>query len=313
MTAQRDPDRLIHQFLMEGSTELADPVYDAVRASIEQKRQRAVIGPWRMPTMNKLVPIGLGAAAVVVALVVGTQLLAPAAPGGVGAAPSASPTPTTAPSPSDPIEASPSAQAGPPGSFVLLRGESRGGFGLALDAVLAAPGWQAEPGGGIVTKDGTPPEFAGMIVFADDQDWFVPGDPCDWDATLPDDPSTTVDEYVAALGAQASRDASPAEDITIDGRAGKRITLHVPEDRAFEGEGNAVNCDQTQFCSMANPELSPAEQCARYNQGPGQTDEVSIVDVDGVVVLIFAAYFEGTPADDVAEMRAIVDSITFPS
>ena len=45
MTAQRDPDRLIHAFLMEGQTELADPVYDAVRATIERKRQRAVIGP----------------------------------------------------------------------------------------------------------------------------------------------------------------------------------------------------------------------------------------------------------------------------
>ena len=152
-----------------------------------------------------------------------------------------------------------------------------------------------------------------MIVFSEDQDWFVPGDPCDWDTTLPDAASATVDEYVDAFGAQASRDASPAEDITIDGRAGKRITLNVPKDLAFEGEGNAVSCDQTHFCSLADPELSPAEQCARYHQGPGQIDEVSIVDVDGVVVLVFAAYYEGTPAADVAELRAIVDSITFPS
>ena len=75
MNARRDPDRLIHAFLLEGATELADQVYDAVRDRIEQKRQRVVIGPWRMPDMNKLVPIGLGAAAVVVVLVVGTQLL----------------------------------------------------------------------------------------------------------------------------------------------------------------------------------------------------------------------------------------------
>ena len=60
MNAHRDPDRLIHAFLMEGQTELADPVYDAVRSVIEQKRQRARFGPWRTPIMNKLVPIGLG-------------------------------------------------------------------------------------------------------------------------------------------------------------------------------------------------------------------------------------------------------------
>ncbi len=94
MTAHRDPDQLIKAFLSEGQTELADPVFDAVRATIEQKRQRVVFGPWRMPLMNKLVPFGLGAAAVVAVLVIGSQLLGPAAPGGVGGAPSAEPTAT---------------------------------------------------------------------------------------------------------------------------------------------------------------------------------------------------------------------------
>ena len=60
MTASRDPDRLIHDFLLEGEEQLQDQVYDAVRAEIEQKRQRAVIGPWRIPTMNKFLAIGLG-------------------------------------------------------------------------------------------------------------------------------------------------------------------------------------------------------------------------------------------------------------
>jgi hypothetical protein len=65
MNAPRDPDRLIHAFLMEGQTELADQVYDAVRASIDRTHQRVVIGPWRLPAMNKVIPIGLGAAAVI--------------------------------------------------------------------------------------------------------------------------------------------------------------------------------------------------------------------------------------------------------
>ena len=99
MNARRDPDRLIQAFLMEGQTELADPVYDAVRATIEQQRQRVVIGPWRMPTMNKFVSLGLGAAAVVVALVIGAQLLGPPASGGVGGAPSPTPTASSSPTP----------------------------------------------------------------------------------------------------------------------------------------------------------------------------------------------------------------------
>ncbi len=94
MTASRDPDQLIHHFLLEGEERLHDQVYDAVRADIEQQRQRVVIGPWRMPDMNKLVPFGLGAAAVVAVLAIGSQLLGPVATGGVGAAPTAQPTAT---------------------------------------------------------------------------------------------------------------------------------------------------------------------------------------------------------------------------
>jgi hypothetical protein len=86
MTARDDLDRQLDAFLRDGPTELPEPSFYAVRDRTEATGQRVVIGPWRMPdTMNKLIPIGLGAAAVVVALVIGTQLLA--APGGVGGAP----------------------------------------------------------------------------------------------------------------------------------------------------------------------------------------------------------------------------------
>ena len=47
--------------------------------------------------MNKIVPFALGAAAVVVVLLIGVQLLGPSARGGVGSAPSASPSPTPLP------------------------------------------------------------------------------------------------------------------------------------------------------------------------------------------------------------------------
>src|SRR6476469_8400151 len=99
MNARRDPDRLIHAFLMEGQTELADQVYDAVRSSVERKRQRVVFGPWRTPFMNKLIPIGLGAAAVIVIALVGARWLGTPAASGPGAAPTASPaSPTVSPS-----------------------------------------------------------------------------------------------------------------------------------------------------------------------------------------------------------------------
>jgi len=47
--------------------------------------------------MNKLVPLGVGIAAVAVAVLVGGQLIASPAPEGVGAVPSVEPSPTPTP------------------------------------------------------------------------------------------------------------------------------------------------------------------------------------------------------------------------
>ena len=134
---------------------------------------------------------------------------------------------------------------------------------------------------------------------------IVPADGCHWESTMPETPSATVDDLVAALSAQAPRDASAPADITVDGYAGKSITLHVPDPMP-------ADCDVDLFCTMANPDLgSGPNACERIAQGPGQIDELWIVDVDGTLVLIDAAYYEGTPDEHVEEMRTIVDSITF--
>src|SRR6185503_7585030 len=52
------------------------------------------IGSWRLPTMNKLVPIGVGAAAAVAVLLVGSQFLP--RNGGVGGSPTIAPSPSPA-------------------------------------------------------------------------------------------------------------------------------------------------------------------------------------------------------------------------
>ena len=101
MTASRDPDRLIHAFLHEGLDELPDPVYDAVRDRIEQTRQRAVIGPWRTPDVNRYLKIGLAAAAILLIAIVGYQFLGNSNTGGPGLT-SPSPSPSLSPSASAP-------------------------------------------------------------------------------------------------------------------------------------------------------------------------------------------------------------------
>ena len=60
-----------------------------------------------------------------------------------------------------------------------------------------------------------PPAGAGIIAFVVDKKFYVYGDPCDWRSTRPDAPATTVDELVAALANQASRNPSAPEEITV--------------------------------------------------------------------------------------------------
>ena len=82
MTAPRDPDRLISDFLDEGMNELPDRSYDAVRTALEQTRQRVVFGPWKEPTIMTATRFGIAAAIALVA-VVGIRFL-PTAPSGPG-------------------------------------------------------------------------------------------------------------------------------------------------------------------------------------------------------------------------------------
>jgi hypothetical protein len=301
MTAPRDPDRLIHAFVLEGAEQLDDRVYDAVRASIDQKRQRAVIGPWRLPTMNRFVPAGLGAAAVVVALVVGIQMLPLTGGSGGAPAPTPWPTPTLSPAPSRPADGSL-----PIGPFILYSGVE----GPRVTVTIPATGWYGDVSGGILIKNENvdPPDGAGMIwPFYGDQ--YVYGDACNWETTTPDAPATTVDEFVAAIWAQTPRNASAPIDVTLAGHTGKSITIHVPDDAAY-AEERFADCDAGLFASWGGPGAGP-DSVSRYHQGPGQIDELWILDVDGLLTVVDITYYAATPTAYVDEMRAIVGSATF--
>lgn len=314
MNPRRDPDRLIHAFMLEGAEQLDDQVYDAVRGEIDKKRQRVVIGSWRMPNMNKFVPIGLGAAAVVVALVIGAQLLGLPAPGGVGGAPSASPSPAAEPTPAP--TASPIAWTGiPEGPFVVTSVDDP----VAVTVDISSPAWTWLPEFDAMSKDDDgldAPETVGAALLA----WSWPagtgftvyGDPCQWSTTIPATPATTAEAIAEGLVAQASNDATTPVDVTVGGYSGKAITLHTPmsffvnADATREEEFAA--CDQNIFGFYG---IEGEPEPARNAQGPGQIDELWILDANGAIVILDATYGPAAPAALIDEVRAMAESATF--
>jgi hypothetical protein len=255
--------------------------------------------------MNKILTFGLGAAAVVAVLFVGAQLLGSPS-GGPGADPTATPTPEPTPTPS--------AWSGiPAGAFVISDDEVR----VTVD--VAAPGWSPyrEFQGVGRDDDGLDaPETVGVLLLA----WAWPagtefnvfGDPCQWHTTSPETPATTPDEIAAAFAGQAQTEATAPVDVTVGGYAGKAVTLRVPMSYEVPGatrEEEFGDCDDDAFAyyGVASDEISHE----RNAQGPGQIDELWILDVDGSIVILDAAYSPATPADVVEELRALAESATF--
>jgi hypothetical protein len=133
MNPNRDPDRLINAFLMEGATELADGVYVAVRDRIEHTRQRAVIGSWREPDVNRYLKFALAAAAVLAIAVVGYRQFGSV--NEVGPAASGSPAPSSTPAATATPAATP---AGP----ALTETFTSDAYGITMSYPT---GWTARP------------------------------------------------------------------------------------------------------------------------------------------------------------------------
>jgi hypothetical protein len=304
MTTPRDPDRLIHAFVREGADQLDDQVYDAVRAEIDKKRQRVVIGPWRVPTMSKLLTIGLGAAAVIAVLFLGSRFVG--SPTSNVGGPASEPSPTPVPSAAAPSSAADGSL--PEGPFLVQDAQAQAAHPGAprITVTIPSSGWTSFSDFGGLGKGDEVENLPEAAILA----WAWPAgttidvyaDPCHW-ASARRTPGSTVDEVAAALAAQPSRDASDPVDVTVGGYSGKKLTLHVPND--FDASSN--DCDQDNFASYGVAGGEPA----RYHKGGGQIDELWILDLDGEFAILDAMYRPDTPADLIDEMRAIAESATF--
>jgi hypothetical protein len=158
--------------------------------------------------------------------------------------------------------------------------------------IVDAPGWGPWPRGVMKLTDDVK---AGMSF---GEIWGVHVDPCHNNLGYRRTPVATVDDVVAALvDLPGFIVTSPPAAVTIDGYSGTHLELTVDPKLDFE------TCDGGEVDSWAMSGFT------RYHQGPGQIEELWILDVDGEQVFFGAMHFPDTPPDHVAELRRMIKSV----
>ena len=295
MTAQHQDDQ-IRMFLAEGREELPDRTFDAVRGEIHRTRQRVVIGPWREPRMSNMMRIALVAAAVIAVAIGGTRLLPTSSgPGTLPPAPTPASTPTAPPTPSPTASPTLSPFVNPaPGE---LRAGTYTWTSPGVTFTLPA-GWAIDSSAFITKHAGE----AGEVMFTDWQITDVYPDVCHWvDANLVPAGTSTA-QLVAALSSQKGWTGPAATDVTVAGFPGKRLERTVP------ARLDVATC--TDGFVRPWPEPGPNLSGGYCCFPAGSINDLSIVDADGKRIVFIARHQPGSSAADVAELRAIVDSVT---
>jgi len=171
-------------------------------------------------------------------------------------------------------------------------------------SVEVPDGWSSD--GHFVFKSGA--SVIGLSVWDVGQ---VPTDPCHWQGHMVD-PGSGVEDLVAALGVQATRNASTPIDVTLAGHPGRYLEWSVPADLVVTGDADFQGCDaqpdngHLDFVSWLGNGLGE-----RYQQVPGQVDRLWILDVAGQRLVVDATYSPDATQADRDELAHVVESLRF--
>jgi hypothetical protein len=284
MSTDRDTTRIVRSWLDEGITVLPDRVLDAVLGQLPATPQRRTI--WlarRFFSMSKTMRVGVAAVAIAAA-VLGVALFV-RGNASVGPPP-ATPTLTAIPS-AVPAPLSFGERSLDPGSYTLADGFP---VDISFEVPAGFVSCSSNPNAQAVCgqpSDANPMGRGVNFLVIDN----VVADPCN-SALLDPMPGPSVDELVAAISGLDGFEVTPAEDVVVDGYEGKMIRVTTPAD---------ASCLYTW---SVGSDLNGV--------GPGEINELQILDVGGVRVVIATAYF-GTPDaisdEGLSALRQIVDSI----
>ena len=287
MSTERDTTRIVESWLEEGVAVLPDRVLDAVVANLPSMPQRRF--PWlarRFSIMTTtVVRLGVAAAAVIVAIFLGYNLLSGS---NVGApTPTSTPTPTPSPTPTvAPTPAGFPVGAIPPGRYQQTQDSVRYSVAISSDR------WQSDrlhPGYGFIETRNTSSTSGYVWITFLSRLNAVSIDPCAGTETA----VTSMDDAATALTQIAGTDAVGPTDVTLDGVPAKLVVLTMSGDFA---------CDKKSFWLYGAVSFYP-----------DSTDSVIrdwVFDLDGQTYLL---HTDQTGADTAVgdEIQQIIESIQF--
>jgi hypothetical protein len=226
--------------------------------------------------MNKIVTIGLAAAAVVVVALIGYQLLIAPNVGGPAPSPEASPVPTTQALGTGNMD---------PGTY------SVGAFFPVQFEFTITDSWDVWGTGDKIVRIWKPSEsgYSDILTFEIVSNTY--SDPCPPTIVTPA-LGDSVDDLVNALTSLPGFAAGPVTDDSIGGIPGRtfELTFSGPADDACVGSGTLQ--------WISDGEVS---------WGPDAEQRVIVLDVDGTRLVVGAVRY----GSDGQEMEAIIDSIRF--
>lgn len=299
MTASRDPERLLTAYFADGPTELAHDSYEAVDEAIQRTRQRTAIGPWRTRSMLNPARAVLGAAALLIAAVVGWSMFGPAPSTGPGGIRSASPSPSASVTSSgSPGSSGPPAYRWP---AALEAGTYTTSFvwDPSLQFTFTVPaGWQSLDIN--VAKN----DRISLVFFPIDD---VAAPTCA--SPAPSSPDIwTADTVLAALDKLVDFDA-PAVDATVGGRSARYVEFTAKGPVGCANAGNVLFRTPTPICQPAVcGSVGPPTFGLEFGDVTHH-ERLWLVNVGRQVVAISAVWTDGATPAELAELESIVDSV----
>lgn len=289
MNRERDTAAAVRAWLREDARDNADRVLDAVLAQLDatpQRRSRWVAAGF--PTMNRSwLAYGFAALSLAAAAIIGLNLVSDRVASPPTPAPTAAPTPVTPPPPR--------LSAGGPlfgGRYTLA-----GALGITVEA--PANGWTGRccPGDPAIFNDADGPAPYAAFRFADATQIIVYNNPCDWAHSVTQEPSGAA-AIAAALSALPGRSGSEPEQVSLAGTTAVHVRLKVPGKADF---GSCYGHLYRTWNTLAGD--------SRDQEGPGQIDDIYLVDIGAKTVLFDLGYFPETSKSDRRALTAMLESI----